>query len=132
MPDDRNPEVERAETSLDRSGQVFLAEIERLAELERRKQEMAPDDEARLDVAHQVEGLVMDLTMLSRYQTRLVALESQSLGVDAGDERSTPAILEAWRAAERRLHETRMAMERASDDADRLRAEHRRSMLRER
>ena len=129
MLDDPNGEVEPADSLLERPGHLFLAEVERLAELERRKQRMRPDDEQRMDVAHQVEDLAMDLTTLSRYQTRLVALEAQLVtgGDDAGP-RTSRVILDEWRAAERRLHDTRVAMEHASDEADRLREEHRRSV----
>ena len=131
MRDDPTREVDGAESPLERPQQVFLAEIEHLAALERRKQQMGPHDEQRMVVARQVEDVAMDLMILSRYQTRLVALEAQSVGAVDGNGRSSHAILDDWRAAERLLHEARVAMERASDDADRLREEHRRSVRRE-
>ena len=131
MHHDPTREVDGAESPLERPQQVFLAEIERLAALERRKQQMGPDDEQRMVLARQVEDVAMDLMTLSRYQTRLVTLEAQSIGAAHGNGRSSHAILDDWRAAERRLHDARMVMERASDDADRLREEHRRSVRRE-
>ena len=110
---------------LHRSSVLFLAEVERLQELEREKQAMEPSDDRRPEAALEIEDITGGLLSLSRYQTRLVHLERQaSAGRDVAPPRAPATILEEWRKAERRLHEARVALAEASDDADRLRTEH--------
>jgi len=117
-------DLQRAQAQLHRSGEVFLAEVQRLASLERRKQAMEPGDDARASAALEIEDVSVGLATLSRYQTRLIQLQDQMLGGVTGDPRKPHEIIEEWREAERQLHEARTAMEQASDRADRLRQEH--------
>ena len=115
------------EDQLDQSSQVFLTEIDRLRELEHRKRALPATDEARPRIAREVEDIVIGLLSLSRYQTRLIDLESEAAG-HARVPRPPSAILDDWRAAERRLHLARTSLDRASDETDRLRDEHRESL----
>jgi len=123
-------DVRVGQEELERSSQVFLTEIERLKELELSKIDLAPGDDSRTMLAKEIEDITVGLLSLGRYQTRLVQLEAEAVG-RAGDGVREPAlILQEWRAAEGRLHEARTAMERASDEVDRLRDEHRESLRR--
>lgn len=118
-------EAPTPEEQLRRSSALFLAEIDRLATLERSKQGMAPTDDRRPETALEIEDIAGGLLSLSRYQTRLVQLERQAAaGADVSLPRAPAVILEEWRKAERRVHETRIAFADATDEADRLRSEH--------
>ena len=121
-------EASANEQELQRSSGVFLGELDRIAGMERRKREMPSRDDERLPLAHDIEDATVGLVGLSRYQTRLVEMEKQSLGDRELPGRSSAAILEQWRAAERALRDARAAMEHALDDADNLRDEHRRAL----
>jgi hypothetical protein len=127
---DRDPTLSDhwSEEELQASSRQFLIELEHLTTLERRKREMDPSDPRRLPLAHEIEDASVQLMSRSRYQTRLVLVEKQSRGEPEAQPRRPHEILEDWRGAERRLHEVRSEMERAIDDADRLRDEHRRSV----
>jgi len=116
-----------AEEELQASSEVFLGEVDRLRRLEREKQQMGADGDARQAKAREIEDVTLDLVSRSRYQTRLVELQAESADPTTVPPRPSAVILDEWRAAERKLNEARTAMERASDDADRLREEHRRS-----
>jgi hypothetical protein len=116
------------ERELQRSSAEFLTELGRIDGMERRKREMPGRDDQRLPLAHEIEDATISLVGLSRYQTRLIELENQSLGESAQSERKPSAILDDWRAAERVLRDARAAMERATDVADHLREEHRRTL----
>jgi hypothetical protein len=116
------------EEELLRSSDVFLTELDRVDVMERRKREMSGSDDERVPLAHEIEDATIGLVGLSRYQTRLVEMESQSLGGADGSGRKPAVILEEWRAAERSLRDARTVMERATDAADALREEHRRSI----
>jgi hypothetical protein len=116
------------EQELQRSSQEFLGELERIDGMERRKREMPPRDDERAPLAHEIEDATIGLVGLSRYQTRLVEMEQQSLGEVGQSIRKPARILDEWRAAERDLRDARAALERATDLADGLRAEHRRSL----
>jgi hypothetical protein len=111
-----------------RSSRVFLAELDRLQDLEREKGNLSPGDGRRVALAHEVEDVTVGLLSLGRYQTRLVELEAQAHGIQEPAPRAPGAILEEWRVAERELHDARSALERATDKADGLRLEHSRSM----
>jgi hypothetical protein len=115
-----------AESELQASSELFLNEVERLATLEREKQQMAPGAE-REAKAREIEDVALDLVSRSRYQTRLVEMQAQSMDEAEAAPRPAGVIIEEWRAAERRLNDARSALERATDEADRLRDEHRRS-----
>jgi hypothetical protein len=91
---------------------------------------MSPRDDERLPLAHEIEDATIGLVGLSRYQTRLIELEKQSIGEEGQPGRKPADILEEWRAAERVLRDARAAMERASDIADGLREEHRNAIRR--
>jgi hypothetical protein len=121
----------RAEDEFQGAAHLFLTEIDRLATLERTKQELDLGDAKRASLAREVEDVTIGLLSLSRYQTRLIQLELQSVHGGEGTARRPSAILNEWRAAERKLHESRVAMERAADEAERLREEHRHSVLRD-
>jgi hypothetical protein len=123
--------TQAAERDLQASSALFMTGLERATELERRKQHLAPGDPARDDLAREIEAITLDLVSRGRYQTRLIELEDQALDARP-DERRPGEVLEDWRAAERRLNEARIELERASDDADRLRDEHRRAFGRSR
>jgi hypothetical protein len=116
------------ERELQRSSQAFLAELAHIERLEQRKREMSAGDDARVPLAHEIEALTVGLLGLSRYQTRLIELESLSLGTAQPDPRKPAAILAEWRDAERALRDARAAMERAADAAERLRHEHGRAV----
>jgi hypothetical protein len=116
------------EQELQRSSQEFLDELKRIDDMERRKALMSPRDAERVSLAQDIEDATIGLVGLSRYQTRLIELEKQSLGSDAQPGRKPAEILEEWRQAERQLRDARTALERATDAADALREEHRRSM----
>jgi hypothetical protein len=118
--------VGSAEAELMRSSAVFLTELERIAEMERRKRALAPGDAERPGLAHEIEDATGELLALSRYQTRLIELEHDALRGSTPPVQPRPVhvILEDWRAAERDLYDARTAMERAGDLADRLRREH--------
>jgi hypothetical protein len=117
-----------SEQELQRSSGEFLGELGRIDVMERRKREMAPRDDQRVPLAHEIEEATIGLVGLSRYQTRLVEMEKQSLGEVGQDGRMPAEILDEWRAAERVLRDARVAMEHATDVADNLRNEHRRSL----
>jgi hypothetical protein len=117
-----------SEHDLRTSSALFLSELERLRELELQKQTMAPGAELRVSTARQVEDLTLHLVTLSRYQTRLIELQERELAVPDPEVRPARVILEEWRAAERRLNDARSELERASDAADRLREEHKRTL----
>jgi hypothetical protein len=121
-------EVSANEHELQRSSDVFLGELGRIDGLERRKRAMKGWDDQRLPLAHEIEDGTIGLVGLSRYQTRLVELERQSLDGNGSPTRKPAEILDDWRAAERELREARAAMEQATDLADQLREEHRRSL----
>lgn len=115
-----------AENDLQASSDMFLAAVGRLEELERAKRDMPTHGEGRELLAREIEEIVLDLVARGRYQTRLIELQEQA--ADGQEASRRPSIvLEEWRTAERRLHEARMELEHASDAADRLREEHRRS-----
>ena len=118
------------EKELQASARVFLAEVDRLREIESRKGALPPGDDARPPLARQVEDVVVGLVAMSRYQTRLVDTQTEALDGYDNPVRSVPEVLEDWRAAERRLHEARTAMERAADETARLREEHHRTARR--
>jgi hypothetical protein len=120
--------VDASELELQRSSQEFLAELGRLDQMERRKQTMSPSDDQRGPLAHEIEDAAIGLVGLSRYQTRLVEMERQALGEDGRRARRAADILDEWRAAEGQLRDARAAMEHATDRADQLREEHRRSL----
>jgi hypothetical protein len=120
--------VDASELELQRSSQEFLGELGRLDQMERRKQTMSPSDDQRGPLAHEIEDAAIGLVGLSRYQTRLVAMEQQALGGDGRRARRAADILDEWRAAEGQLRDARAAMEHATDRADQLREEHRRSL----
>jgi hypothetical protein len=123
--------AEAAERDLQASSALFMTGLERATELERRKVHLAPGDEARDGLAREIEAITLDLVSRGRYQTRLIQLEEQAL--DGQPEVRHPSdVLEDWRAAERRLSEARIELERASDEADRLREEHRHAFGRRR
>ena len=124
-------ETARTEDQLQASARLFLTEVDRLGEIEREKEALPPGHEDRLALARQVEDVVVELVSMSRYQTRLVELQAQSLDGHDGPVRAMPKILEEWREAERRLHDARTAMERAADQTNRLREEHRQAALRD-
>jgi hypothetical protein len=117
-----------SERELQRSSEEFLGELGRIDGMERRKREMHPRDDQRVQLAHEIEDATIGLVGLSRYQTRLIEMEKQSLGEAPQDGRVPAEILEEWRAAERALRDARVAMEHATDVADNLRNEHRRSL----
>lgn len=126
-----DPDDARAtEDQLTQSSQVLLTEVERLIELERRKIELPYGASERVMLASEIEDITIGLLSLGRYQTRLVRLEEQAAGNASGPPRDPNAILAEWRKAEARLHEARSAVERANDEVDRLRDEHRESMRR--
>lgn len=116
------------EQELQRSSDEFLGELGRLDGLERRKRTMTARDEERVALAHEIEDATIGLVGMSRYQTRLIEMSHQAAGAadDAG--RKPAEILDEWRSAERALRDARAAMEQASDLADGLRDEHRRSL----
>jgi hypothetical protein len=116
------------EQELQRSSQEFLDELKRIDGMERRKALMSPRDAERVSLAQDIEDATIGLVGLSRYQTRLIELEKQSLGSYGQPGRKPAEILEEWRQAERELRDARTALERATDAADALREEHRRSM----
>ena len=116
------------EQELQRSSDEFLGELERIDGMERRKRDMSALDDQRVPLAHAIEDATIGLVGLSRYQTRLIEMEHQAAS-DGGQPSRKPAhILDEWRAAERALRDARSAMERATDMADSLRDEHRRSL----
>jgi len=57
MDDDDAPE---GEVELQRASALFLVELERVAELERTKRAMRPDDPGRPALARQVEDVTID------------------------------------------------------------------------
>jgi hypothetical protein len=120
-----------AEAELEASSALFLTELDRLREMEKRKRGY-PAIEARLRLAREIEETTAGLTTLGRYQTRLIRLQNESVGAAETAVRSPHVIIDDWRQAERRLHEARVALERAVDEADRLREEHRRAFDSER
>jgi hypothetical protein len=127
MTDDTR-QMQFGEEELARSSLAFLTEVERLAGLERRKRDMAPDDPARPGLAREIEDVTAGLLGMGRYQTRLIELEAQRQGIGlVAEPRKASVVIEEWRQAERDLFEARRAMERASDATHRLREEHRRS-----
>jgi hypothetical protein len=124
-PDDRRESSNERE--LMASSDAFMAQLGRLEELEQRKRVMLPLDEERLPVAREIEDLTVSLVGLSRYQTRLVAIEL-SPGPAGDDPRKPAVVLAEWRTAEREARDARSAMEKAVDTADRLRDEHGRAV----
>ena len=116
------------ELELRRSSAEFLSELDRLGAMERRKRDMASSDDQRVTLAREIEDATMSLVGLSRYQTRLIELEQQSQGEREPSTRKPAEVLEEWRAAERVLRDARTTLERATDLADQLRVEHRRSL----
>jgi hypothetical protein len=101
---------------------LFGAHLERLAELEERKRSVAPNDPAFLDLAAQVEQLAQSVLDDARKQSEIGADAHQS-GVstpieDISPELTAYEIVDAWRAAERRLG----ALDPGSADAQRERA----------
>jgi hypothetical protein len=114
------------------SSAVFITELEQLLEMERRKRALDSSDPDRIPLAREIEELTVGLVSRSRYQTRLLQLEAQEWrfeerGFEEEPARAPLAVIQDWRAAERRLYEARLALERASDETDRLREEHHRS-----
>jgi hypothetical protein len=126
----RSADLSTNEQELQRSSKQFLGEMGRIDVMERRKAKMSPRDDERLPLAHEIEDATIGLVGLSRYQTRLIELEKQSIGEEGQPGRKPADILEEWRAAERVLRDARAAMERASDIADGLREEHRNAIRR--
>jgi hypothetical protein len=126
--DSKQAGVSATEQELQRFSDMFLTELDRVEGMERQKREMTGRDAARVPLAHEIEDATIGLVGMSRYQTRLIEMESQALGAPEVDKRTPTVILDEWRAAERTLHDARTAMERATDLADGLRDEHRRSM----
>jgi hypothetical protein len=116
------------EAELQRSSDEFLGELGRLDQMERRKRAMSPGDDERGPLAHEIEDATIGLVGLSRYQTRLIEMEKQALGEDGQPARKAADILDEWRSAERLLRDARTAMEQATDRADQLREEHRRTL----
>jgi hypothetical protein len=126
----RSADLSTNEQELQRSSKQFLGEMGRIDVMERRKAKMSPRDDERLPLAHEIEDATIGLVGLSRYQTRLIELEKQSIGEEGQPGRKPADILEEWRAAERVLRDARAAMEHASDIADGLREEHRNAIRR--
>lgn len=120
-----------AEAELLASSSLFLTELDRLREMEVRKRGV-PATQARLSLAREIEDGLAGLMTLGRYQTRLIQLENEALGEAPPSTRAASLILDDWRAAERKLHDARRALERAADEADTLRDEHRRAFDAER
>jgi hypothetical protein len=118
------------EQELRRSSRLFLAELDRLHDLESEKSNLGQGDPRRVALAHEVEDAVAELLGLGRYQTRLIELEAQSVAPQEDVLRSPADILDDWRAAERELRDARAAFERATDRADGLRKEHSQSVRR--
>jgi len=116
------------EQELQRSSREFLGELQRLEAMERRKQTMSPRDAERVSLAHEIEDGTISLVGLGRYQTRLIEMSHQAAGRAEPLPRKPADILEDWRATEGHLRDARAAMERATDMADALRDEHRRSL----
>ena len=116
------------ERELQRASREFLSELGRLEGMERRKQTMSARDEQRVPLAREIEDVTVGLVGMSRYQTRLIELTEQAAGGPQRAARMPAEILADWRAAERELRDARAAMERATDLADALRDEHRRSL----
>ena len=116
------------EQELQRSSDHFLAELGRIDGMERRKRDLPATDDEGLPLAHEIEDGSIGLVGLSRYQTRLVEMAQEARGVADSPTRKPAVILGEWRAAERALRDARSLLERASDSADSLREEHRRSV----
>jgi hypothetical protein len=116
------------EEELQRSSQDFLGELGRIEGLERRKQTMIQGDDQRVSLAREIEDMAIGLVGMSRYQTRLIEMAHQTGGGSEQPARKPAEILDEWRAAERDLRDARTALERATDIADGLRDEHRRSL----
>ena len=124
-------EARSAEINLQESSVLLVSALERAMELERLKQRLEIGDPARDELAREIEDITHELVSRGRYQTRLVRLQERFVN-GMPDHRHPSVVLEEWRDAERRLHEARAEVERASDAADRLREEHRRAFERER
>lgn len=122
-------EARTAEIILQESSVVLVSALERAMELERLKQDLPIGDPARENLAREIEDIIHELVSRGRYQTRLVRLQDRAIQGEPAV-RAPSTVLEEWRAAEQRLHEARAEIERASDEADRLREEHRRSFAR--
>jgi hypothetical protein len=120
--------ADSAEAELQHSSDEFLGELDRIEDMERRKRTMAAGDDQRVPLAHEIEDSTIGLVGISRYQTRLIELTHQVAGAANASGRNPAEILEEWRSAERSLREARAEMERATDLADGLRDEHRRSL----
>lgn len=128
MTDESTPSVHAVpgEAELLASSSLFLTELDRIREMEVRKREV-PATEARLSLAREIEEGAAGLMTLGRYQTRLVRMQNEWVGTSETSLRAPQVIIEDWREAERKLHDARVAMEQAADEADRLREEHRRA-----
>jgi hypothetical protein len=112
-----------SDDELQRSSTAFLADLDELEEMERRKAAMSPDDPARPDLARAIEDRATILLGRSAYQRRL-AVEGFRQS-DIARPRPVSAVLADWRDAERRLMEARSSLERAMDDSERYRSEYR-------
>lgn len=130
MAEQRSPASDDSanEEELQRSSGEFLSEIDRIDEMERRKRALSASDDQRVPLAHEIEDATIGLVGLSRYQTRLIEMQQQAVGAARQPSRKPVEILDEWRVAERALRDARAAMERATDAADSLRDEHRRSL----
>lgn len=100
---------------------TFVAQLERLAELEQAKRELPPSDPRFLALAVQVEDAAKALFQDAREQTAL-GESAHVAGVDAPIEQipadlSAMQIIAAWRDAERRL----VGLAASSQEADQLR-----------
>jgi hypothetical protein len=111
-----------ADSEMERSSALFLADIERLRELEVQKRAMAAGDPERPALARSIEDLVVVLLGRSGYQRRL-ADEDRQQSSD-GTERHPSEALDDWREAERRLTEGRVLIQRALEDVERYQQEY--------
>jgi hypothetical protein len=99
--------AERLRTASD----LLLRDLEALIGLEGKKRTLSPDDPVMLDLAAQIRELAHRVLVDTKHQEVLaqkVSIESEIGDAPAIDEtpRSIPAILAAWRDAERRLEES--------------------------
>ena len=115
------------ESELQRSSRDFLGALAALEVMEREKQEMAPDDPARVGLAIDIEELTLGLLGRSQYQTRLAAQSQQEA---APEPRPVHIVLRDWRDAERRLREAALAVRRIALESTGFEEEYRRSVAR--
>jgi hypothetical protein len=122
LADDRAHDIDEAE--FQRASTEFLGRLEALRAVETAKAMLPVGHPERPVLARRVEGMVIELLTLGRYQTRL----AEAQAVEPAAPRPAHLVLAEWRAAIRRLEGSSIVTSGHADEVARLHAEYQRTV----